>query len=1085
MRNSGWDVHFECSQHQAPVRLDPDSAQWADVVFHADCVERYAGGIVSAARRAATPVALVMDGLLEFANTFLNHEGGTSFLRPPPADLVITAGLHDAAIFGALGVHAVPLGLPRFSGQPQSRSHDQKPSYDLLVATANTAAHTASAYLRSIETLRALHALVKQHDLKVRWRVQEHIAGVLGVERDTDTLKSSLEDVRAVCTFASTLCAESMLAGKPTALLHPHPWPLWQPAVWVYRPQTGIGWSSDADFSQCNAEEAHPATYAAEHSLTDGLAGVAQYCVDDLEALIRAILSPTANQMNAQSRLAQNLCAYPHPESFLECAKDLIEKTAHADGTESQSKPSLRGQRARDRPIRVLSLIAEHASTVGGVQVWSDRMAQQFKKSSDVQIEWSTLRIRNGIDGFCLDACDGDQIGICTLDPTKSNLHQMTGLAESINAMSPDVVLPNYGELQAAAADLWRRGGRLRRVLAIAHTNDHATKRLWGTFSNWDAAVGVSESCVEWLQSLAMQRPVHQIVYGVPLHSTREQCVKQTIQIAYIGRVVEQQKRVSDLIPFLEELESSGVRYEFHMVGDGDALEAWIARLSDSSVPIDRVKLHGSRSPVWVQEFLKTIDVMVQCSDAEGTSITLLESMAAGVLPCVTRTDSGVQQLIQNGVHGVLGEIGDPRSMAAALVRSLDDPAAVLAMQQASQGRIQRCDLSIETCAALYEQAIVQVFTDEQAEVSFRDPLTSLPPRTGHAVALTDESSVQRYAHIADPINTLTHSIIAPTAAHPGRAALNHLRRSGIAVVCPSVDDDHAVHITDQVSAFIDSHQSIYIALGPSRMLAQYEWLALHKRSSIRAFVRLGAQERESLYGVPVVDFDSVERAQGCILLVPSLGIDAQTLLATCNCERLGIEVEAIPDDRQLLEAARGVLQKAHALPEDAVVMSDLNLPVDRERVGVDLNTKADPSLVVLGNSTADFARFQDFSTLRARGVEVVSVGIAERLLEGPTRLMNLVAGSLHGAMYALYGGGMHTHHLLEHASLCTAPACIFDDGATQSDSILGIPIQLVTDPWPDGIEAVVLSSYRWEDALWERAALFRERGITVHRLYQ
>src|SRR5690606_40887156 len=60
-------------------------------------------------------------------------------------------------------------------------------------------------------------------------------------------------------------------------------------------------------------------------------------------------------------------------------------------------------------------------------------------------------------------------------------------------------------------------------------------------------------------------------------------------------------------------------------------------------------------------------DVFIQCSDFEGTSNSMLESMAQGTIPVVTQTESGLAGIITPGANGFLVQVGDMEAMAEVL----------------------------------------------------------------------------------------------------------------------------------------------------------------------------------------------------------------------------------------------------------------------------------------------------------------------------------------------------------------------------------------------------------------------------------
>ena len=85
----------------------------------------------------------------------------------------------------------------------------------------------------------------------------------------------------------------------------------------------------------------------------------------------------------------------------------------------------------------------------------------------------------------------------------------------------------------------------------------------------------------------------------------------------------------------------------------------------------------------------------------------------------------------------------------------------------------------------------------------------------------------------------------------------------------------------------------------------------------------------------------------------------------------------------------------------------------------------------------------------------------------------------------ALFGAGTHTRALGD--TLRDPPVrviCIIDDAATEGQSLWGFPVFTADRAAALPIDAIVLSGNSVEDALWEAAGQFRQRGIPVIRLY-
>lgn len=118
------------------------------------------------------------------------------------------------------------------------------------------------------------------------------------------------------------------------------------------------------------------------------------------------------------------------------------------------------------------------------------------------------------------------------------------------------------------------------------------------------------------------------------------------------------------------------------------------------------VKFLGKRSDVIA--LLQQVWGFVLPSRWEGMPNALLEAMACG-LPCVATRVSGSEDLIVDGVNGLLVEPEQPAEMAEALRRLIEDPA--LAQRLAQEARttvVQQYQLShvVEQCVELYRRLL-------------------------------------------------------------------------------------------------------------------------------------------------------------------------------------------------------------------------------------------------------------------------------------------------------------------------------------------------------------------------------------------
>lgn len=141
-------------------------------------------------------------------------------------------------------------------------------------------------------------------------------------------------------------------------------------------------------------------------------------------------------------------------------------------------------------------------------------------------------------------------------------------------------------------------------------------------------------------------------------------------RILAVGRLVPI-KGFSTLIEACRLLKEQGQRFSCEIVGDGPL----VGELEDQVEGADlsgEVKLAGFAPQESVRKKLMNAAVFVMPSqqtasnDRDGIPVALMEAMSMGI-PVVSTYVSGIPELIQNGVSGLLVQPGDPQQLAAAI----------------------------------------------------------------------------------------------------------------------------------------------------------------------------------------------------------------------------------------------------------------------------------------------------------------------------------------------------------------------------------------------------------------------------------
>jgi glycosyltransferase involved in cell wall biosynthesis len=248
----------------------------------------------------------------------------------------------------------------------------------------------------------------------------------------------------------------------------------------------------------------------------------------------------------------------------------------------------------------------------------------------------------------------------------------------------PATYVPNWSDgTYATCARLSRDHAENMRVLGFCHTC-HPNYFQWLRYYEplIHRFIAVSEECAGVLKTKLPARAKDVLVrpYAVERPPALDRVYAapgQPLQLLYAGRLVEQQKRVSDLLRLAEALHRRRVDFRLRIIGEGPAktgLSKGIRRL-----PGDlgrRIALEAEMAPSRITGELRSADLCVLVSEYEGMSIFMLEGMASGCVPVVTRV-SGTAGVIDQGVNGFAVPVGDVEEMAR-VIQGLDKDRSLL-----------------------------------------------------------------------------------------------------------------------------------------------------------------------------------------------------------------------------------------------------------------------------------------------------------------------------------------------------------------------------------------------------------------------
>lgn len=252
----------------------------------------------------------------------------------------------------------------------------------------------------------------------------------------------------------------------------------------------------------------------------------------------------------------------------------------------------------------------------------------------------------------------------------------------------PVVVSPNlHGDCYGVGAALAREAPEGIRLIGWQHSDIEYDARVLEHYEPvLTRFVAVSDRIEHVLRERLGRRAgdVANVPYGVEVADTcpvREGLSGRPVRLIYTGRIEHQQKRIMALPQLSRELARRRIAHELTVVGDGPACVEFDRAAQD----VPGVRRLAPASPRAVGTMLERADAFVLASRYEGLSVAMLEAMARGCVPVVTRVESGLLQAIEPDASGIVANAGpdaDEQAAAAALADAVErliarDPAAM------------------------------------------------------------------------------------------------------------------------------------------------------------------------------------------------------------------------------------------------------------------------------------------------------------------------------------------------------------------------------------------------------------------------
>lgn len=336
-------------------------------------------------------------------------------------------------------------------------------------------------------------------------------------------------------------------------------------------------------------------------------------------------------------------------------------------------------------PIKVLHIISG--------DLWAGAEVQAYTLLTSLPAEYELLVILMNY-GELEARLNAAGIKTQVIDERHINsLKIINQLIASIRQFSPHIIHTHRQKenILGTIANLlshWPRSKRARSLRTVHGAPEHKAKGLkqllikldqvCGKYGQ-DAVISVSNDLTRKLQGQFPAKHIHTIHNGINVAQLKlispatdvPEHAENSIHIGIIGRL-EPVKRVDLFLETAAYLiqHAPEFNFRFHIIGDGK-LRQTLEQLTAQLGLTNQVRFHGHRSDS--QAAIAALDIIVMCSDHEGTPMTALETLALGK-PLIAHKVGGLAEILQTHSE-LLVDLHSPQGYADSILKQLNAPA--------------------------------------------------------------------------------------------------------------------------------------------------------------------------------------------------------------------------------------------------------------------------------------------------------------------------------------------------------------------------------------------------------------------------
>jgi colanic acid/amylovoran biosynthesis glycosyltransferase len=339
-------------------------------------------------------------------------------------------------------------------------------------------------------------------------------------------------------------------------------------------------------------------------------------------------------------------------------------------------------------------------NAVNGPNVWLTRHLPLLAKKG---VEPVVLYLNENPKIACRFRSVLEDAGIKTVPVTMNRYleENIQAIVKAAGSLNPDVFVPNFSVPGYFAARFLRESGVL--TVGTLHSDDSYYHDIIDLFvsgkSQWRLSGVVSVS--EYLSTLVKRQIDGNLTflhapYGAPIPEKTARWMPDRFRMIYSGRFAVEQKRIYRVVAAMGAAIQKAPSAEGIFYGDGPERQKLNRTLKEWN---GRIRMGGLLASGEVQSALLEGQAFVLLSDFEGLSIALMEAMACGLVPIVTSTRSGVTDLIEDGVTGMIVPPDNPSAFAEAVKKLTSNPILWKKLSEAARRAVIERGFTTENCA--------------------------------------------------------------------------------------------------------------------------------------------------------------------------------------------------------------------------------------------------------------------------------------------------------------------------------------------------------------------------------------------------